>query len=321
MMKKIHLSSFTSIISLFALLIVFQILTNGLMLTPLNLTMLIDQTVVLLIATAGTVFVVALGSVDLSVGVVLAFSAVVGDCAYQATGSTLLMIVVALAIGIGFGALNGFIIAKCKVQSFMCTLAEAIGVRGVVNYIQSIVGVNYTSKELMLLKNDSLKIPLLISILAVLWILFEYTKFGRRCQAVGENEVVADYTGVEVNKIKIFAYMISGLTAAIGGIFTMARLGGTSTTMGTNFEMKVLIAIYVGGVLVRGGSTARTYKVIIGSFIVMVIENGLKIMGYASSEINETAMGILLMLILFISITSENRSEKKKVKKAKLAEN
>lgn len=115
--------------------------------------------------------------------------------------------------------------------------------------------------------------------------------------------------------------MISGLTAAIGGIFTMARLVGTSTTMGTNFEMKVLIAIYVGGVLVRGGSTARAYKVSIGSFIVMVIENGLEIMGYASSEINETAMGILLMLILFISITSENRSEKKKVKKAKLAEN
>lgn len=127
-----------------------------------------------------------------------------------------------------------------------------------------------------------------------------------------------DYTGVEVNKIKIFAYMISGLTAAIGGIFTLARLGGTSTTMGTNFEMKVLIAIYVGGVLVRGGSTARAYKVSIGSFIVMVIENGLKIMGYASSEINETAMGILLMLILFISITSENRSEKKKVKKQNL---
>ena len=76
--------------------------------------------------------------------------------------------------------------------------------------------------------------------------------------------------------------------------------------MGTMFEMKTLIAIYVGGVLVRGGSTASTYKMISGCFVFTIIENGLKIMGFGSSEVAELVEGILLMVILFITIHTEN---------------
>ncbi len=316
MMKKVNLSKFTPVLSLVIMLIVFTILTGGTMLSAFNIRMLIDQTVVLLIACSGTLFVASLGSVDLSVGVVLALSAVVGDLVLRATGSTLLMVLVAVAIGMGFGLLTGFLTAKCKMASFMCTLAMAIGVRGVVNYIQNIYGLNFASPALMTLQQEYVTIPLLVVIVAVLWFLFEYTKFGKRCQAIGENEVVAGYSGVPVVKTKILAFVVSGLTAALAGIFTVARLGGTSTTMGSNFEIKVLIGIFVGGVLVRGGATARSYKVIIGAFIVMVIENGLKMMGYASSEINEVAMGILLMVILFLTITTENRAGKRRKKTA-----
>ncbi len=312
MTKKVNIGKFTPVIALVLMLIIFSLFTEGKMLSPMNITMLIDQTVVLLIACSGTLFVAALGSVDLSVGVVLALSAVVGDVAYQTTGSTFLMVVVAIAIGAGFGVLTGFLTAKCKMASFMCTLAMAIGVRGVVNYIQSVVGISFASPEITMLQRNEFKIPLLVLIVAVCWFIFEYTKIGKRCQAIGENEVVAGYSGVPVIKTKIFAFIISGITAAIAGIFTVARLGGTSTTMGSNFEIKVLIGIFVGGVLVRGGSTARSYKVIIGAFVVMVIENGLKMMGYASSEINEAAMGILLMVILFLTITAENRKGKAK---------
>lgn len=319
MTKKVNLSKLTPVLSLVIMLIVFTILTNGTMLSVFNIRMLIDQTSVLLIACSGTLFVASLGCVDLSVGVVLAFSAAVGDLALRATGSTFMMIVVAVAIGIGFGCLTGFLTAKCKMASFMCTLAMAIGVRGVVNYIQNIYGVNYASPELLILQKEYVKIPLLIVIVAVLWFLFEYTKFGKRCQAIGENEVVAGYSGVPVVKTKMLAFVVSGLTAALAGIFTVARLGGTSTTMGANFEIKVLIGIFVGGVLVRGGATARSYKVIIGAFVVMVIENGLKLMGYTSSEINEAAMGILLMIILFLTVTLGNRTGSRRKKHSEKA--
>ncbi len=317
MEKRIDKNKLVPVISLVVMLLAFTAFTGGTMLSFYNIRMLIDQTVVLIIACCGTIFVISLGSVDLSVGVVCGFSAVIGDLVYRTTGSTILMILTCMAVGVLAGLLTGFLISKCKMPSFMCTLALLIGLRGIINYIQSIVGINYASDSLMYLQKESIKIPLLILIIAISWYVFGYTKFGKKCQAVGENETVARYTGVPVIKTKMICYMISGFTAALAGIFTVARLGGTSTTMGTNFEMKVLIAIYVGGILVRGGATARSYKVIIGAFVVMIIENGLKIMGYASAEINEAAQGILLMVILFLTMYFEEHEGK--TKKRRLA--
>lgn len=315
MSRKIDINKLVPIIALVVMLVFFSVFTGGKMLSLFNIESLIDQTVILIIACCGSVFVVALGSVDLSVGVVCAFTAVIGDLVYRATGSSILMVITAVVIGMAFGLLTGFLNSVCKMPSFMTTLALLIGVRGIVNYIQNIVGINYASPAIAMLQKTYIKVPILIVIIIIAIYVFGYTKFGKRCVAIGENEVVAKYVGINVVKTKIACFMISGLTAALAGIFTIARIGGTSTTMGTNFEMKVLIAIYVGGVLVRGGATAQVYKVIIGSFIVMIIENGLKIMGYASSEINEAAQGALMLIILFLTIHFENA--KPKVKKVK----
>lgn len=316
MKKNIDINKLVPFISLIIMFVLFTILTKGRMMTPFNLSSLIDQTVVLIIACCGTLFVSAQGRTDLSVGVTCALAAVLGDLAYRATSSTLMMVVVAVLVGIGMGLLNGFLTAICKVPSFMATLALLIGVRGIINYIQTIVSVNYASPQLLKLSENYVKFPVLIAIVIVFGYLFEYTKIGRYSKAIGENEVVARYVGIPVIKTKITAFVLSGLTAAIASLFLVARLGGTSTTMGTFFEMKVMTAIYVGGVLVRGGETARTYKALIGAFVVMIIENGLKIMGYASSEVSEAVQGILLMIILFLTIYFEahGTGSKKNVK-------
>ena len=171
---------------------------------------------------------------------------------------------------------------------------------------------------MLLLQKEYVKIPLLIIILAAMWYLFEYTKFGKQCQAIGENEVVAGFSGIPVVRTKILAFMVSGFTTALAAIFTIARHSGVNSTMGMNFEINVLIAIFVGGVLVRGGATARPYKGIIGAFIVMTMENGLKILGYSSTEIIEMVMGLLLMIILFLNINIESRSSNRN---RKVAEN
>ena len=283
-------------ISLVTILIVFAILTQGNMFSAFNLKTLVDQTVILLILCSGAIFVIALGCSDLSVGVVSALCALTSDIIYQSTGSVILMIIVALAIGMGIGAMNGVINAKFKVPSFMETLALLIGLRGIINFIQNKVGISHAAPAVLMLQKQYIKIPLLILILVV----------GAGVKSIGENEIVAKSVGKPINKIKILCFMLSGLTAGIAGFFIIARSGGTSTTMGTMFEMKTLIAIYVGGVLVRGGSTASTYKMISGCFVFTIIENGLKIMGFGSSEVAELVEGILLMVILFITIHTEN---------------
>ncbi len=161
MVKKIDINKMVPVISLVVMLLIFTIFTEGTMLSLYNIRMLIDQTVVLIIACCGTIFVISLGSVDLSVGVVCGFSAVIGDLVYRITDNTFLMIVTCLGVGIIIGMITGFLISKCKMPSFMCTLALLIGLRGIVNYIQSIVGINYASPSLMNLQKEIVKIPLL----------------------------------------------------------------------------------------------------------------------------------------------------------------
>ena len=224
---------FLSLILMFA---VFTLLTNGSMASFYNLSFLIDQTVVLIIACCGTLFVAAQGRVDLSVGVNCAFSAVIGDLIYRATGSSFLMILTALCVGVAIGALNGFLISQCKVPSFMATLALLIGLRGIINYIQSIVSVNYASDLILRLSENGIKIPLLIVTVLIFWYLFEYTELGKNCKAIGENEVVAKFVGIPVLRTKMTAYMLSGLTAAMASIFLVGAAGWNQYYNGNFFR-------------------------------------------------------------------------------------
>ncbi len=304
--NRINLSILVPVISLAVILVVFGILTKGNMFTWFNLSSLIQQTIILLIFCSGAVFVIALGCCDLSVGVNAGICALMADIVWRTTGNPILMILVPVAIGIGMGALSGTLNAKFKVPSFMCTLALLIGVRGLINFIQNKVGIAAIPQPLSILQNQYIKIIFVVIILVIVWFVLERTAFGRNVKAVGENEVVAKNVGKPVIRIKTICFMISGLTASIAGFFIIARSGGTTTTMGQMYEMRTLIAIYVGGILVRGGSTASIYKVIIGCFVVTIIENGLKILGFGSSEVAELVEGLLFMIILFITIRAEN---------------
>ena len=314
MMKNLDIRKLVPFITLVIILIIFGVLTKGTMFTLFNLQSLLNQVVVLLILCSGAVFVVALGCSDLSVGVNAGLSAVVGDTIFTLTGSVFLMIITAIVVGVGLGVINGVVNAKFKVPSFMVTLAMLIGIRGIINYIQSFTGLTYAGSFIKSIDQVYIKLPFLLLVLIASWYFLERSSFGRNAKAIGENEVLAVSVGKPVIKIKMICFMISGLTAALAGLFIIARSGGTTTSMGTMYEMRSLIAIYVGGILVRGGSTASTYKMIIGCLVFVIIENGLKIMGIGSSEYSELIEGILLMVILFITIRTENANIRTKKK-------
>lgn len=312
--NRMNLSILVPLLSLAVILAVFCILTKGKMFTLFNLSSLIQQTIILLIFCCGAVFVIALGCCDLSVGVNAGICALAADIVWRQTGSAVLMVLLPLALGVAIGALNGALNARFKVPSFMGTLALLIGIRGVINYIQNKAGIASAPAPLNFLQNQYVRIFIVVIILLFVWFLLERTEFGRNVKAVGENETVAKNIGKPVVKTKVFCFMISGLAASIAGFFIIVRSGGTTTTMGQMYEMRTLIAIYVGGVLVRGGSTASLHKVVTGCFVVSIIENGLKILGYGSSEVSELVEGLLFMIILFLTIraedfTSKNRKE------------
>jgi len=159
------------------------------------------------------------------------------------------------------------------------------------------------------IRATSVRIIAFVVVVIIIAYLFEFTKLGRYSQAIGENETTARFVGVPVSKMKILVFTLSGLMAGIGSVFSMANVGGTTQTMGVFLEMKVAMAIFFGGVLVTGGTSAKFYKIILGSLSITTIVYGLSLIGMSDSHISQSVEGILLLVILFITILV-NRQKK-----------
>lgn len=313
--KKIKISDLVPFIAFIVLFVFFTVASKGRLLTPYALKLLLEQSILTIVAGCGVLFVVAQGSIDLSVGVNLALAGVTGMWVATATGIGWLMIPVAMVVGLLLGFINGLIVAKCKVPSFTLSIAMLISVRGIVNYIQTIIGVQYIPDSMRFLTGSGVKIAAFIVVVIIIAYLFEFTRLGRYSQAIGENETTSKFVGVPVSKMKIAVFTLAGLMAGVGAIFSIASVGGTSMQMGVFLEMKVAMAIFFGGVLVTGGTSAKFYKIILGSLSITIIVNGLSLIGMSDSQITESVEGILLLLILFITIlTSKNKKQKKTAK-------
>ena len=319
--NKLKKLSFQDVVPFVAFIVIFLFFTFNsynartgafTMLSVRNLTTIVEQTIITLVVATGTMFVVAQGSTDLSVGVNLALAGVIGSYVAHVTNIPWLIFPVTLIVGLALGIFNGLIVSKFKVSSFMLTLAMLIGVRGMVNYLQTFTDVQPLHASLGFLQNNAVKIPAFLIILAIMWYVFEYTKVGRYSRAIGENETTAKFVGVPVDKMKIIAFALSGLMAAVGAIFYIATVGSTSNQMGTFLEIRVVMAIYLGGVLVTGGSSAKFYKLLLGSFSIQIIVTGLALMGKSDAHFSQSVQGILLLLILFLSILAGKRRGKKK---------
>lgn len=308
--KKIAIEDIVPFAAFIVIFAFFTIASGGKMLSSFNLSILLDQSLMTIVVGCGALFVVAQGSIDLSVGVNLALSGVVATWVSIATGVPVLIIPVALIVGLIVGLFNGVAVSRFKVPSFMLTIAMLIGVRGIVNYIQTVIGTQYIPESLMILSKPYVEYPAFIVIVAIMFYIFEFTKAGKYSKAIGENETAAKFVGVPVKRMKIVAFAISGLLAGLGSIFSLTSIGGTSQQMGAFFEMKVAMAIFLGGVLVTGGTSAKLYKVLLGSFSITIIVNGLAMIGMSQSQISESVEGILLLLILFVTILANRRSRK-----------
>lgn len=328
MMKKhnVKLSDLIPMISFVVIFAVFTIASGGTMLSQYNLMAILDQSMITIIIGCGVLFVVAQGSTDMTVGVNLGLSGILATHIAIAVNVPILLIPLACIFGAALGIINGVLVAKCKIPSFMLSIAELIGIRGLINYIQTIIGAEYLPASLRILSESYIKIPMFVLIVAIMIFLFEFTKIGRYSRAIGENETTAKFVGIPVDKMKIIAFGLSGLTAGYSSVLAVAQILGTNMQMGVFLEMKVVMAIFFGGVLVTGGSSAKIYKVFLGALSITIIVNGLALIGNSGTQVSQSVEGILLLLILFITmLANKGRNMKHKnlddeaVKTAKLS--
>jgi len=310
-MKKIKVNSIDIIpvLILVILVVIFAILSGGLSLSSYNIGKLIIQLVPIMLGSLGVIFVVSLGSTDISIGANAAMAATLAAMVTLKTGQSLIFFPLTVVISSLIGLLIGTIATKFKVGTFILTLAMLIGCRGFLNYVVSSVKIT-TPKGLKLLATTPFALAVLIVSIAIVYYVFEKTKFGYYCKCVGENERTIRSVGINVDKIRVTCFVISGFFAGVVGVTQLCRVGGATNTLCNMLEMRVQMAIFLGGILTTGGFSAKLYKAIIGSITITIIENGLTICG-ASSQVSEAVEGILLVAILVITIYFNRVAEKK----------
>jgi len=305
-------------IILIVMLLIFTATTGGSIFSGSNLMLIVKQTLNVIIAALGMLFVGALGGTDITQGSLVGFAGACATVAALGHGMAA-AVAAALAAGLISGLFLGIINAKFKVPSFMCSLAMLIALRamGTVAMGGSSSGLKVPG-FIIALDQNALKTPVVIALVAAVWYVFNKTPFGACCRAIGENENAVKFAGVNVSKVKIIAFGISGLFTGIASLFVLARVGGCSTTLGLGFEMRVMMAMFIGGIPVEGGSGTKLYKMLVGAIMITLLENGLVLTG-SSGSITQLIRGIVLLGVVYLTISLKKKVAKARVDMAKQA--
>ena len=290
---RFDINTWLPIIIFVLILVIFSVVTGGALLNSRNILNIFNQSVATILAGLGMLFVAAMGSTDISTGVVVALAGCFGLMGAQASGNSLVFIIISILIGIGSGLLLGYVNAKRKVNSFMASLALMMAWRAIVNLVLSNKAY-YLPDNLYVLDRPVVKGIILVAIVLVIIYIWKFTRFGNYVRGIGENEVAMKYAGVNVDRVKILAFVMSGLLAAVAGIFTVVRLGGTNNTMGSGFEMKVMMALFIAGIPVQGGEGSKVYKLLFGAPTIIMLENGLVLCGL-DAGVTQLVRGLVLL--------------------------
>ncbi len=254
-----------------------------------NLLAVVDRIVVIAVIAIGMTMVIITAGIDLSVGSLIAVSAVIGTVVMKHLGglqAPAWVVPVGFAAGIlacglvgGFG---GVVVAHFKVPPFITGLSIMLMARGLAFMITGGFSIYQVPKALPWLgQGRSLGIPntvlLLVVVYVVAHIFMSYTRLGRYIYAVGGNEQAARLSGVPVKSVLVFVYVVSGLAAGLGGCIQASQLNTGTPNMGMMFELEVIAAVVVGGTSLAGGS-GRMFGTLIGAFIISVIKNGMNLL-------------------------------------------
>lgn len=288
----------------FALLIIVMAILSPAFLKPTNIFNILRQTSINGIIAIGMTLVILTGGIDLSVGSILALSAVVATSfAHPGEHSIVMSISMGLLVGLTCGFINGFIIAWNKIAPFIVTLAMMTIARS--------MALVYTDGRPVIELSDSynsigssyvwgVPIPVIIFILIVLAgaFMLKYTKFGRHIYATGGNETAAKISGVNTKRVIIWVYSLTGLLSGLAGIVLSARVMSASPATGQGYELDAIAAVVIGGTKLTGGVGTIT-GTIIGALIIGVMNNGLDLLNI-SSYWQLFVKGIIILLAVIL---------------------
>ena len=310
--KRIDPSALTVLLGIVVVCVLFSILTTTFA-TTANFFRLLRQMVIMVIIATGMTFVVATGEMDISVGAI--YNLAVNGMALMIKNlgvNPWVAAIFALLIGIACGTLNGYICALLKLPGIIVTL-----------------GMNYVYKGLTLVLTDGYSIGSLgkssffdfgtgsfmqinntvfVAVAVVLisaWFL-KYSVLSREFLAIGSNRNAARYSGVPVERRRIQNEALMGAYAGVAGIISLSFMASATSEGGSGYEMLAITAVVAGGGSISGGK-ASVWGTLCGIILIMVIKNGLMLMGISSAW-QEASEGLMLILAIAMQMLTRRRT-------------
>jgi ribose/xylose/arabinose/galactoside ABC-type transport system permease subunit len=302
------LSRMNVILLLAALVVIFSVL-NPRFFTFQNFQFILKQSSILLIASVGGTFIILMGSIDLSVGGIASLTCVA--CAIFANYHTShplvggIVILEGMAIGLVFGMVNGIILVRAKIPSFLTTLGVGTIAGGVALLLTGGFTVpTFTRSFKWLGAGNILGVPVLgvAAALVYIWGVFlgNRTRFGKYVFAVGGGEQATRFSGVPVNRVKVLAFILAGGLYGLSGSLLAARLGAGSSVAGQGLILDVIAAVVMSGTSLTGG-VGNVSRTVFGVLIITVLGNGLNIIG-VSPHVQVVIKGIIVIVAVFTTI-------------------
>lgn len=268
---------------------------------------------ILAILAIGQTLVVLTRNIDLSVGSIVGFTAyfVGQQLSLNNEIAPLVAVLMAVGVGAGLGAVNGFLVAFCKIPAIIVTLGTlAIFRTLLVEYsdAQTILTVNLPQwlldlPRLNVLSFERLHLRAVVVVMLVVAVLFQllmrYTSFGRRLYAIGSSPEAAHNAGFPIKRLVFTAFVLCGALAGLTGFLFLARFGNITVVAGLGFELKSVAAVVVGGINIFGGS-GSVLGAVLGASLIDLLENSLIRSLQISEFLRDALLGMLILAAVAI---------------------
>lgn len=287
----------------FLTLMIFTILAPNII-SLANISNLLSQTSMVAIAAAGMTFAITAGGFDLSIGSTLAITTCI-------LGKTIPVIglwpavMLSIAVGIILGTVNGVIITKFKIQTFVATLATMIIYRGLaLIYTNGRDATLMNYREIKIFSGGdifNIPVPILMTVVifTIAFIVYKYTPFGLYVRSIGSNETASRISGLKVNKVLTLVFIVTAVTAVFSGIIQTSQLLTGNGRFGVGFELEVITATILGGTSLAGGR-GNIWGTLSAAIMLGIVKNGLNLLGVGDSY-QKLATGLILVAALSIS--------------------
>ncbi|WP_215700401.1 ABC transporter permease [Clostridium sp. MCC353] len=306
-MKKLlhhrYMAMAVPFIMLAAASLLFGTLTGGSFLTAKNLNSIFEQGLVVAVCAMGIAFIYTTGNVDMSVGAIIMLSGIIGGKIFLATGSVLLLFLSAFACAAVMQFLNGLISTILGLR----TMVAAILMTQIYNAVsQQVLGATFINiyKAVKGVASGSFRYVLFTGLFIIFIAIYHGTSIGRSLRFIGGNERCAKAVGMDKKIMIRISYIFAAIAVGMASVFSLIRTGNVTATP-NNMGSDIMLATVLGGMSIFGGYKSNVYSGVIGAFTVIVLSNGLLMLGVDASVI-QGVKGVIFLAVVYLNSDRED---------------